>query len=98
MDEGCHVEQLDKSPSSEERRVIATAVLGVEGMGCPNCANRVRNSLLKVYGVVSAEVTLDPGKAEVVFNPRLVGADHLMHAVAAAGGDGRHEYRAHPIG
>ncbi|HKY83540.1 MAG TPA: heavy metal-associated domain-containing protein, partial [Anaerolineales bacterium] len=89
---------IHKSPSIEERQEKATALLAVDGMGCPNCVNRVRNSLLLVYGVVSASVELDPGRAEVVFNPRLVQPIHLKHAVTAAGGDGRHEYRAYLIG
>ncbi len=98
MDKECHVEVIHKSPSIEERQEEATALMAVEGMGCPNCVNRVRNSLLLVYGVVSANVALDPGRAEIVFNPQLVQPIHLKHAVAAAGGDGRHEYRAYLIG
>jgi copper chaperone CopZ len=98
MEEGCHVDALHKAPSVEERRERATAILAVAGMGCPNCATRVRNSLLQVYGVVSADIALEAGRAEVVFNPLLAGPDDLRHAVAAAGGDGRHEYLAQVIG
>lgn len=98
MDEGCRVDALHKSPSVEERREQATALLGVEGMGCPNCVNRVRNSLLQVYGVTSVDIVLEAGQAKVVFNPRLAEPNDLSRAVAAAGGDGRHEYRAHVIG
>ena len=98
MDKECHVDPLHKAPSVEERRERATALLAVAGMGCPNCANRVRNSLLLVYGVISADIALEPGRAQVIFNPLLAGPSDLTRAVAAAGGDGRHEYRAEVIG
>jgi copper chaperone CopZ len=98
MEEGCHVDALHKAPSVEERRERATAVLAVAGMGCPNCATRVRNSLLQVYGVVSADISLESGTAQVVFNPGVAGPTDLQRAVAAAGGDGRHEYLAQVIG
>ena len=98
MDKECHVDAIHKSPSTEERQETATALLAVEGMGCPNCVARVRNSLLGVYGVVSADIALEPGSAQVIFNPKLAGPNDLKRAVAAAGGDGRHEYRAYLIG
>jgi copper chaperone CopZ len=62
-------------------------------MGCPNCAARVRNSLISLKGVVDAEVDHTIGMAEVVFNPSLTAIPALIEAVARAGGDGRHEYR-----
>ena len=98
MEESCHVDALHKAPSVEERRESAAAILAVQGMGCPNCANRVRNSLLQVYGVVSVDIALEVGMARVAFNPVLAGPTDLTRAVAEAGGDGRHEYRAQVIG
>jgi copper chaperone CopZ len=98
VDENCHVDALHKAPSVEERREHAAAILAVSGMGCPNCANRVRNSLLQVYGVLSVDIALEVGMARVAFNPVLAGPTDLTRAVAAAGGDGRHEYRAQVIG
>ncbi|HET7009450.1 MAG TPA: heavy-metal-associated domain-containing protein [Anaerolineales bacterium] len=98
MDENCHVDVVHKAPSVEERQEQAAVRFRVMGMGCPNCVRRVRNGLLAVYGVISADIDLESGKAEVVFNPRLTGESALRQAVAAAGGDGRHEYRAFLIG
>ena len=63
-------------------------------MGCQNCANRVRNSLVSLKGVVDARVDHNIGKAQVAYNPDLTGIDDLVAAVASAGGDGRHEYGA----
>lgn len=63
-------------------------------MGCPNCSSRVRNSLLAVHGVVEADVRHTHGAAQVYYNPTLTTTGELVAAVARAGGDGRHEYRA----
>ncbi|RLT33159.1 MAG: heavy-metal-associated domain-containing protein [Chloroflexi bacterium] len=62
-------------------------------MGCPNCALRVRDSLLQIDGVLDARVTLERGLAQV-FDPATVQPDRLPAAVAAAGDDGRHRYLA----
>jgi copper chaperone CopZ len=98
MDENCHVDVIHKAPSAEEKREQLEARFRVSGMGCPNCVRRVRNSLLSLYGVISADIDLESGRADVVFNPRLTGEAELRQAVAVAGGDGRHEYTAYLIG
>ena len=97
MDENCHVEPLQKTATAEEQQTTTSALLAVWGMGCPNCAARVRNSLLSLKGVVDAEVDHTIGMAEVVFNPSLTAIPALIEAVARAGGDGRHEYRARSL-
>lgn len=92
--EHCHVEPTVKQVSVEERSNIVDAWMVVYGMGCPNCAARVRNSLLARTGVVKADVDHVSGSAHVYYNPEMVTEDRLKVAVALAGGDGRHEYRA----
>lgn len=94
MDENCHVEPMQKTATADERKSTTWMVLAVQGMGCPNCANRVRNSLISLKGVTEAYVDHIVGIAEVEFNPNLVTLPALINAVARAGGDGRHEYRA----
>ena len=51
MDENCYVDPIQKIVTAEERTATATTLLAVSGMGCPNCAARVRNSLLRLNGV-----------------------------------------------
>ena len=97
MDENCHVELLQKTATAEEQQTTTSALLAVWGMGCPNCAARVRNSLLALHGVINAEVDHTIGMAEVVFNPSLTAIPALIEAVTRAGGDGRHEYRARSL-
>ena len=66
-------------------------------MGCPNCATRVRNSLLSLDGVYGVDVYLNMAMAEVSYDRRRVSGEALMNAVARAGNDSRHEYRAQLI-
>lgn len=94
MDENCHVEPIRKTATSDEQQTVTTALLTVWGMGCPNCAARVRNSLIALTGVVEAYVDHTAAMAQVNFNPNLTNLPALVEAVAQAGGDGRHEYRA----
>lgn len=94
MDDNCHVEPIQKAITPEEQSHVEMVRLGIWGMGCSNCANRVRNSLLSVNGVVYADVDHNSGVARVAYNPDLASADALLRAVARAGNDGRHEYGA----
>jgi copper chaperone CopZ len=94
MEENCHVEPITKRPSLDEIQNVEVAFINIWGMGCQNCANRVRNSLITLNGVVDARVDHIVGKAQVAFNPNLAAIEDLIAAVASAGGDGRHEYGA----
>lgn len=94
MDENCYVEPLQKNATPEEQQTTTSALLAVSGMGCTNCAARVRNGLLALTGVVEAQVLLEEGMADVTYNPGLTNVPALIAAVARAGGDGRHNYRA----
>lgn len=94
MDENCHVEPITKEPEFDEIQNVKVAFMNVWGMGCPNCENRVRNSLVSLKGVIDARVDHVIGKAQVAYNPDIASSDDLIAAVARAGGDGRHEYGA----
>lgn len=97
MDKDCHVDPLEKNPTQNELKEEAIAMLYVWGMGCPNCANRVRNSLVSLKGVIEAYVSHVMSAAQVIYNPSLASVDDLITAVVSAGGDGRHEYGAQQI-
>lgn len=98
MDDNCYVEPVQKIATEEERQKVEMALLAVWGMGCPNCAARVRNSLLTLNGVVNADVDHVNGLARIAYNPELATVDLLISAVALAGNDGRHEYGARLLG
>ena len=95
MDDNCYVEPIYKDTASEDEIQNAdSALLAVWGIGCPNCATRVRNSLLSVEGVIGVDVYLNMAMAEVRYDGRKVSSEELVNAVSRAGNDGRHEYRA----
>ncbi|MCG3141704.1 MAG: hypothetical protein HDKAJFGB_03020 [Anaerolineae bacterium] len=94
MDQNCHVEPIQKTVLDSILKSADTTLLAVSGMGCPNCAARVRNGLVSLEGVHHAEIHLDTGLAEVYFDSGKVTPEILINAVADAGNDGRHHYEA----
>ncbi len=94
MNSNCHIDPIQKTVTAEERETVSRALLAVWGMGCPNCAMRVRNGLVGLEGVIEAYVDHTVGVARVTFNPNMVAVPALIEAVARAGNDGRHEYHA----
>ena len=95
MNENCYVEPIYKdSISADQIQKADTATLVVWGMGCENCATRVRNSLLTLDGVYGVDVYLNMAVAEVSYNQEKISAHQLVETVSAAGNDGRHQYRA----
>lgn len=94
MDDHCHVEPVKKEAGPEELTHLQRQQLFIWGMGCPNCVARVRNSLLSLKGVVEAHVDHVSGQGFVLFNPTIASVSTLLEAVARAGSDGRHIYRA----
>ncbi len=98
MDDSCHVEPVNKTVTAAEQASAHEVLLWGSGMGCPNCAMRVRNSLIQIPGALEANVDHRFGTAQVVYNPELVSVRQLIEAVARAGGDGRHHYEARLAG
>ncbi len=94
MAENCHVEPIIKKPEADEIQNVQVAFLDIWGMGCPNCAHRVRNNLVTLKGVVDARVDHLSGKAQVSHNPNILTNDDLISAVVGAAGDTHHEYGA----
>ena len=78
---------LSGGASSKGVTVMDTkqAVLSVQNLTCGSCTAATRNSLLKVDGVKDANVTLDPPRAVVDYDPAKVSLDALTRATADAG-------------
>lgn len=94
MDANCYVEPAQKMVAVDENQNLATINLTVWGMGCPNCAVRVRNGLLALKGVVKADVNHTTGSAVVEVNSQMVTPADLINAVFQAGQTSQHEYTA----
>ena len=59
----------------------------VEGMSCGGCVASVKRVLEALPGVSNVNVTLEPGKATVDYDPARVTAEALYDAVRTAGYD-----------
>ncbi|MGB8648415.1 MAG: heavy metal-associated domain-containing protein [Anaerolineae bacterium] len=68
--------------------------LAIWGMACFQCVLRIRESLLQIAGVISAQIDLVNGLAHVNYDPARTNPLALVLAVGAAGNDGPHEFRA----
>jgi len=90
----CHVEPVEKPLDKEALKSAMAAYFGVSGMGCQNCAARVRNGLLGVEGVLLSDVFLEKNVAVAAYDPAMVTTEDMLNAVTAAGNDGRHHYEA----
>ena len=97
MDKNCHVEPLQKTYSARQLQDADRAVLSIGGMGCENCARRVRNGLLSLDGVYAANVHLNLALAEVFYDRARLSTHALEEAVRSAGDDGHHEDHARLI-
>ena len=97
MDESCYVEPINKITPADRLNKADLALLAIKGMGCKNCATRVRNSLLSLEGVYAVDIYLNMGMAEVTFDVQQVSSHMLVEAVSRAGNDGRHNYLARLI-
>jgi len=90
----CHVEPLAGRVPDAEREDAVVQYLALAGLGCPNCANRVRNALLRASGVVDVEVDLPAGLATVWYRPAEGRVSDLIAAVSVAGLGTHHRYLA----
>ena len=97
MNDTCDVEPVEKlvSPSDYEEAIMV--ILAVDGMGCPSCATRIRNSLVRLNGVLEAHVYTNFQLVEVVFDPGSTDPTDFVRAVSSAGDDGQHAYQARVI-
>ena len=59
--------------------------LSITGMACGGCVASVQSVLAALPGVALAEVTLEPPRARVVYDPAAVAPAALIQAVVDAG-------------
>ncbi len=64
---------------------METVTLNVEGMTCGHCVMAVKKSLEAVDGVLSVDVTLDPPRAVVAYDPARTAVDRLTFATGHEG-------------
>jgi len=90
----CWVDPMSKVWDPAVVANARAACLTISGMGCANCATRVRNSLLKIDGVHVVEIAIQDGLAVVAFDRVKVQPVDLVKAVGEAGDGRTHRYWA----
>lgn len=84
-------ERIARAPDVQNGVGACLVVLLIRGMSCPTCALRVRDALLRVDGVLSAEIGLERGLARLRVDPTRWQPSAVTAALAAAG-DPHHPY------
>ena len=64
---------------------METVTLNVQGMSCGGCVASVTRVLKATPGVQSASVQLEPGRADVTYDPARASVDDLRRAIEDAG-------------
>ncbi|GBQ22764.1 heavy-metal-associated domain-containing protein [Gluconacetobacter sacchari] len=64
---------------------METLTLNVTGMTCDGCVSSVRKALENTDGVTAADVTLQPGRASISYDPARTSPAALRMAVEDAG-------------
>ena len=64
---------------------METITLDVKGMSCQGCVGSVTRVLKGTPGVQDVQVTLQPGRANVTFDPARTNAGQLRQAIEDAG-------------
>jgi Cu+-exporting ATPase len=77
--------RLTPEPTGSEQQGTATARLGIEGMHCASCVEKVERELCRVPGVVDAAVNLTTAEATVHYRPQAADVTELERAVERAG-------------
>ena len=62
-----------------------TTIIEISGMHCASCVNKIETALKAVPGVISASVNFASSKANVDFDPNLVGESSLEEAITKTG-------------
>lgn len=68
-----------------EEKDFRTVTLAIKGMTCDGCTRAVKNALLKLEGVQSAEVSLQSASAMVTYDADLTSAKRVAGTVKKAG-------------
>lgn len=76
-----------------DQKNIEQVILKVEGMECKSCVKNIRKALLRVPGVISADVQFKEGRAAVAYEKGTVGEEQLVKAVESAS-DAMYTYTA----
>lgn len=98
MNDTCKIEPLERTPSELEKNSVKFIYLVTSGLNCPNCAMRVKNALITLYGIIDVKIDYFDGMTEVAYNPSLIEPSTIPELISKAGNGGHHNYSAQIIG
>ena len=78
-------EAQDTKPAAPEAGQTREVTLPISGMTCASCVRRVERALTRTPGVHEATVNLATERAQVAFDPSVIGLESLGAAVEKAG-------------
>lgn len=90
----CHVDPAAPQASREQLLGTDYVDLAIAGMGCANCANRIRNELLAQPGILEVEMDVTAGLARVWHVPTDIDVREIVAVVGAVGEGTHHRYLA----
>lgn len=76
---------------------LSAVRLRIDGMGCTQCAERIRLGLVACPGVRGARVELGSATASVVFDPSRLSVEQVMEIIERIGTTTGHAYTAAPV-
>ncbi len=89
---------FEKPVDLEALPLAMTAFFNVWNMVCPHCALWVKNSLLKLDGVLIVDVFFKQAVAAVSYDPQRLTSEALLSGIRAAGLEISHYYGGELIG
>lgn len=77
---------------------VTTVMLGINGMSCTACAQRIEKNLAKTEGVVEANVNFAAARARISYRPGETSLEQIKQAVAKTGYEAQEQENPHGEG
>lgn len=92
------VDPIASKAAAETLSGAQSVDLAIAGMGCSNCANRIRNALLAIPPVLEVRVNVPSSLAHVWYDGSRIGIAEIVAAVGVIGETTHHRFIAEPVG
>ncbi len=84
-DAGYGVERENLQKGDGENFQLEIVNLGIQGMSCASCANKIEEAINKVAGVEECHVNFAAAQGKVAYNPQTTNPQQIQQAVTDAG-------------
>ncbi|MBN9229491.1 MAG: hypothetical protein BGO90_12275 [Legionella sp. 40-6] len=66
---------------------MRTVIFKIKGMHCSGCANKIQKLITEHIGVATVQVSFSEEKASILYDPKIVAQEQLVHILNGAGYD-----------